>query len=74
MLRAMSVLNRLPIFSLLLLLMVAGVSEAQTFRGGISGRIADAEISTWLASIERAIEQESFFFVLPQFVVRGVKK
>ena len=39
-----------------------------------SGRIADAEIAAWLASVERAIEQESFFFVLPQFVVRGARK
>jgi ubiquinone/menaquinone biosynthesis C-methylase UbiE len=39
-----------------------------------SGRVPDAEITAWLASIDRAIEQGSFFFVLPQFVVRGLKK
>lgn len=38
-----------------------------------SGRIANDEIAAWLASIDRAIEQGNFF-VLPQFVVRGVKK
>ncbi len=39
-----------------------------------SGKVADAEITAWLASIDRAIEQGTFFFVLPQFVVRGIKK
>src|SRR5208337_2298861 len=38
-----------------------------------SGRVPDGEIASWLASIDRAIEQGSFFFVLPQFVVRGAK-
>jgi SAM-dependent methyltransferase len=38
-----------------------------------SGHIADAEIAAWVASIERAIEQGNFLFVLPQFVARGVK-
>jgi hypothetical protein len=38
-----------------------------------SGRIEEAEIAAWLASVERAIAQRNFFFVLPQFVVRGVK-
>ena len=38
-----------------------------------SGRIEEADIAAWLASVERAIEQRSFFFVLPQFVIRGVK-
>src|SRR5438270_855195 len=41
MLRAMSSLNRLPIFCVLLL-GIAAVCDAQTFRGGISGHIADA--------------------------------
>ncbi len=39
-----------------------------------SGRIADEEIATWLASVEGAIDKGNFFFVLPQFVARGVKK
>jgi ubiquinone/menaquinone biosynthesis C-methylase UbiE len=39
-----------------------------------SGCIADEEIAAWLASLNRAIEQGSFFFVLPQFVARGSKK
>jgi SAM-dependent methyltransferase len=39
-----------------------------------SGRVADAEIAAWMASVERAIAEGRFFFVLPQFVVRGVKK
>jgi arsenite methyltransferase len=38
-----------------------------------SRRVEEAEVAAWLASIQRAIEQQSFFFVLPQFVVRGVK-
>jgi SAM-dependent methyltransferase len=38
-----------------------------------SGKIAEAEIAGWLASVERAIDQRTFFFVLPQFVARGVK-
>jgi ubiquinone/menaquinone biosynthesis C-methylase UbiE len=39
-----------------------------------SGKVADDEIAAWLASVDRAIEQGSFFFVLPQFVARGIKK
>ena len=39
-----------------------------------SGRVADAEIAAWMASVERAIEEGRFLFVLPQFVVRGAKK
>ena len=39
-----------------------------------SGRITDSEIAEWLASVDRAIKQGAYLFVLPQFVVRGVKK
>src|SRR5580692_6495573 len=39
-----------------------------------SAKVADAEVAAWLASIDRAIELGTFFFVLPQFVVRGIKK
>ena len=39
-----------------------------------SGRVSDADVNAWRASIERAIAQGKFFFVLPQFVARGVKK
>jgi ubiquinone/menaquinone biosynthesis C-methylase UbiE len=39
-----------------------------------SGRVAEAEVVAWMASVERAIAEGRFFFVLPQFVVRGVKK
>jgi ubiquinone/menaquinone biosynthesis C-methylase UbiE len=39
-----------------------------------SGKVPDPDIGAWLASIDRAIEQGTFFFVLPQFVVRGVRK
>ena len=38
-----------------------------------SGRISDEEIAAWLASVQRAIDEGNFFFVLPQFVVSGVK-
>jgi SAM-dependent methyltransferase len=39
-----------------------------------SGKVPEPEVAAWLASIDRAVEQASFFFVLPQFVVRGLKK
>ena len=39
-----------------------------------SGRIANNEIAGWLASIDRAIEEGTFLFILPQFVVRGIRK
>jgi ubiquinone/menaquinone biosynthesis C-methylase UbiE len=39
-----------------------------------SGQISEGEIAAWLASVERAIEEGSFFFVLPQFVIRGIRK
>ena len=38
-----------------------------------SGRISNEEIAAWLASVQRAIDEGNFFFVLPQFVVSGVK-
>ena len=38
----MSSVKRLPVFALFLLLGSAGISDAQTFRGGISGRVADS--------------------------------
>jgi len=38
-----------------------------------SRRVEETEVSAWLASIQRAIEQHNFFFLLPQFVARGVK-
>lgn len=39
-----------------------------------SGRVAESEVDEWLANINRAIERGTFLFVLPQFVVRGVKR
>ena len=38
-----------------------------------SGRISDDEIAAWMTSVQRAIDSGNFFFVLPQFVVSGVK-
>ena len=38
----MSSVKRLPVFVLFLLLGSAGIADAQTFRGGISGRVADS--------------------------------
>jgi ubiquinone/menaquinone biosynthesis C-methylase UbiE len=38
-----------------------------------SGRIGDEEIAAWLASVQHAIDNGDFFFVLPQFVVSGAK-
>jgi SAM-dependent methyltransferase len=39
-----------------------------------SGRIEDREVAQWLQDIDRAIEQGTFLFVLPQFVCRGIRK
>lgn len=39
-----------------------------------SGKVAADEIAQWLAEIDRAIAAGMFLFVLPQFVVRGIKK
>lgn len=38
-----------------------------------SGQISNDEIQQWLADIERAVERGLYLFILPQFVVRGVK-
>jgi SAM-dependent methyltransferase len=38
-----------------------------------SGAIAEAEVRTWLRDIDNAIAAGRFLFVLPQFVVRGIK-
>ncbi len=38
-----------------------------------SGQISNDEIEQWLADIERAVASGLYLFILPQFVVRGVK-
>ena len=38
-----------------------------------SGKIAAAEVDGWFADIDRAVAGGSFLFVLPQFVVRGIR-
>ena len=38
-----------------------------------SGKIAGAEVEGWFADIDRAVASGSFMFVLPQFVVRGIR-
>ena len=38
-----------------------------------SGKIADAEVQRWFGEIDSAVASGSFLFVLPQFVVRGVR-
>ncbi|HVN27856.1 MAG TPA: methyltransferase domain-containing protein [Candidatus Binataceae bacterium] len=38
-----------------------------------SGKVAADDIAAWLAAVQRAIDSGNFFFVLPQFVVSGVK-
>ena len=38
-----------------------------------SGKIAAADVEAWFADIDRAVAEGSFLFVLPQFVVRGVR-
>src|SRR3984957_16029605 len=38
-----------------------------------SGKIAAAEVEGWFADIDRAVASGSFLFVLPQFVVRGIR-
>ena len=40
-----------------------------------SGKIPrPGEIERWLADIDRAVARRSFLFMLPQFVVRGIRK
>jgi ubiquinone/menaquinone biosynthesis C-methylase UbiE len=39
-----------------------------------SGKITPAEIEQWLADVDRAVAENLFMFVLPQFVVRGIRK
>ena len=39
-----------------------------------SGRVTPAEVSAWLDDINRAIDNKTFLFALPQFLVRGVKR
>jgi len=38
-----------------------------------SGKIASADVEGWFADIDRAVAGGSFLFVLPQFVVRGIR-
>ncbi|MGH7248964.1 MAG: methyltransferase domain-containing protein, partial [Pseudomonadota bacterium] len=38
-----------------------------------SGRVSASEVERWLGSIDQAIAGGRFFFVLPQFIVRGTK-
>ena len=38
-----------------------------------SGKIADAEVKRWFVEIDSSVASGSFLFVLPQFVVRGVR-
>lgn len=38
-----------------------------------SGQISNDEIQQWLADIEQAVASGLYLFILPQFVVRGVK-
>ncbi len=38
-----------------------------------SGQIAPAEVDRWFEDIDHAVASGSFLFVLPQFVVRGIK-
>jgi ubiquinone/menaquinone biosynthesis C-methylase UbiE len=39
-----------------------------------SGKIEPREIEEWLADVDSAVAAGKFFFVLPQFVVRGIKR
>jgi SAM-dependent methyltransferase len=39
-----------------------------------SGKVASAEVERWLADVDAAVATGRFMFVLPQFVVRGVRK
>jgi SAM-dependent methyltransferase len=39
-----------------------------------SGKISAAEVQRWLAAVDAAVAEKRFLFVLPQFVVRGVKQ
>lgn len=39
-----------------------------------SGKIAAGEVDRWFEDIDHAVASGSFLFVLPQFVVRGIRK
>jgi hypothetical protein len=39
-----------------------------------SGKIDEREITAWFNDIDRAVAEGRFFFVLPQFVARGMKR
>ena len=39
-----------------------------------SGKIAQQELNRWLADVDAAVANGSYFFVLPQFVARGIKR
>jgi SAM-dependent methyltransferase len=38
-----------------------------------SGRVSTDEVGRWLGAVDQAIASGRFFFVLPQFIVRGTK-
>lgn len=48
------------------------VSQAQYARD--SGRFSAEEVAEWLRDIDEAIAKGRYLFVLPQFVVRGIKQ
>jgi hypothetical protein len=39
-----------------------------------SGKIAPGEVDRWFEDIDHAVSSGTFLFVLPQFVVRGIRK
>jgi hypothetical protein len=39
-----------------------------------SGKIAPGEVDRWFEDIDHAVATGTFLFVLPQFVVRGIRK
>src|SRR5262249_834519 len=39
-----------------------------------SGAVSAGELDQWMADIDAAVANHSYLFVLPQFVVRGIKK
>ncbi len=47
------------------------ISQAQYARD--SGLLAPGEVDQWLHDIDTAIAEGTFFFAMPQFVVRGIK-
>jgi hypothetical protein len=50
------------------------MQRASFARYAIDAGVAPTEVAGWLQDIEGAIARERYLFVLPQFVVTGIKQ